>query len=266
MASADSHPQVSLTPREAISGGNRTRSKERKTGKKSTALVTTLAITAVGAVAGGAWGLSRVFGDGRAVDHPTSQSGEQLQSDVTEDELALLQQRPSEAQIQYVLDHPVTAEEFPDLNDQATAIGNRLNLAILSCEPNFDSDTELTPESQALLDKLVPTFVDPESPAYNTVMDAITVRGRQVGAMFFLDPSAETHVVMSLNTEVPVETTEDGVSTSVYLIWDSNQPDTTSADGRYNNDWVVPMTFSQNPGESVRLTYVGPSKDIGNIG
>ncbi len=113
-------------------------------------------------------------------------------------------QKTSEAQIQYMLDHPVLASEYTTPEERLTAIGKRLAAIINSGEVDLDKPIgengyyPFTSSYQPVFDSLVETIYDKNSSGYPTLYAALETTTQNTTAFLSLNNDM-------LTTLTPVE-------------------------------------------------------------
>lgn len=116
-------------------------------------------------------------------------------------------------QIAYVLENPVSVEQFPNARDALVELGKRTSVI-------YHTDPEsLTPEEN---DALYASAYDTSSPMFGTLRDSMDVRRTQLASEYFLlDENFESTVTLE-PTDIPPTTNVAGVSVNADIIYGGN--------------------------------------------
>ncbi len=181
-----------------------------------------------------------------------------------------LNKKATPEQVQYVIDNPVNISEAATVGEAFEALGDRLTVLVNSGEPDLDAplgEVVFTPETEATYEAMGRSFFDVTSPHYDAMLESMRDRRHQIGAMFMVEQNAETRVdlVATTNADMQLEPNAT-VDAAINTIWVTNQPDTRSGDGKYNNDYSSTMTLQVDAAGDIRVYNSTGIADIGNIG
>lgn len=166
--------------------------------------------------------------------------------------------RPStEEQITYVLENPVSVEEFPNARDAIVELGKRMSVI-------FHTDPEsLSPEEN---DALYAAVYDASSPAYQTLKDSMDERRTIVSGEYVLFDSNFEATFALEPTDIPPTTNVAGVGVNADIIYSGNG--SVYENMGYNKeaaeDYNANFTIKQINGEW-RLFATDSHQDLGDI-
>ena len=135
-------------------------------------------LATIGLLGGGAAAYKATSGENNTYTPPeqSTSSTENTPKEVTIDKIKY---KTTKEQIQYILDNPVTVQEYPTVDEQVTQLGYRWGAILNSAEKDYDAPLEasgqspLTPESERTFRALAATLYDENSEAWNTLYPAL---------------------------------------------------------------------------------------------
>ena len=178
-------------------------------------------------------------------------------------------------QVLFVMENPVNIAEYPTIDRQVSAIGDRWTIMLNSGEIDFkktSGDASITPvftpESEEQLVTMLDTVFETDDPVYyNDMVDGIKKTKGQHVAMFLGTPGAEVKQNWVLIGDPQAAGDNSGsIVVNVNILNDSNQPDDKTSDGEYNDDLNVDLTLRTDEAGVVKIVSINNAVDIGNIG
>lgn len=162
-------------------------------GVAGTAVLAAGALVGVKALGGGE--SSETNPDGQTTSAPAN-PGES----VSQESLESLDTKATPEQIQWVIDNPVRASEYPSAEEQLEAIGMRMNIIINSAELDTskpvgeNGHTQFSDRFQPTFDEMVESIYDKTSDGYDTLYAALTKVTQNTGELLGLGGDIRTTI------------------------------------------------------------------------